>query len=948
MRFRFWLTAALAVGPVLGGHAQVPQWSVALTQAELRSDPPDINQATMLENGEAWLLGLVMQDDAYASLRIAADGALRRGQFEHGLLAGVDRTTVLASTGQRLLLRLEDGIEGASHLYLMDGDARRLWARSLPAEAARILADGDVILLSGLQLTRLRGLDGQLLWSRHLLEFHAYAQFASAAVASSVDGQLELALALGLDSPAGTATSHYVALDPADGTLRFQREVPGRRVPGRCAPVPIADFSVLAWLDWSLGPEGPKLVIERRRRSDGRLMWERQLARASIEDVCAFGGSGNRVYLAADDGEFLRVDALDATTGELRWQRRLPRSLSWKLQVHVGGDAFLSAVRWEGTGPVQTLSRLSGADGADLWTRPSAAIAWALGSDRLTLVLASGAQAELQHWDAGSGTMIDGHSASLVSWQAGVQSALIVDDSSCHAQLLGHQSVRVSCIDSIDGALKWTRELAPQSPMEALTHVSLVDLRAGKIGVDIAAGPAPGTTSDSRLLALRLEDGATAWDTPSRPADWWVAADGEGGAYGHHLACSTSPGCPDPDHLARYAGADGALVWSRPPAGLVRAADADTVLLTTQANGQFAWRAIEARSGAGRWNGTVFPGVVARPAALITTGGHLLVKQEPVGGGIRIELDALDPLGGTVRWSVRAGVPGSTSRGVLTALQDNEALLVGERQYVVDGASKSGPWLVRVDGATGAVRLELAPEGGAENRRSLRAIRAPVSGVDWLDSSREFSSSFQRRTLVRLPAARSIGVEHQYASGRFGPRHRFSELWPRASLADGSLVVEDWRGESNGVRVGQLRRWPAPAGPVADIRLELLTPTPVHAQGASTVVTVAVHSPVTTGGLRTGFTAEAGGLQARVVACEPIPACGEPDAEGDVAVGFATPGTVLLHWELFDEHYLPRGASIVSRGRFHVDLPYDLADPDFDNHGALLQIALGGTSSGFE
>jgi outer membrane protein assembly factor BamB len=906
-------------------------------------------------SGAAWFLGNLLQDDSIATLRVSVEGSSQVAQFQHGLAHGANATMVLATTEHRMLLRLEDGLDGTPQLYYVDDRGQRLWARSQPAQAARILANGDVILWSGARLSRMRGSDGRLLWSQHLLDWHAFGTAAMVNLAEVVDDQLDLAVSLvhqTATGSAGSAASYFVALDPVDGAVRFQNRSPVPLAPGRCGPMILADSSVLAWTDWSTDPVAPKLRVERRRRSDGELEWARELRPTRIDDACASGASGNHIYIAASDGEFLRIDALDAPSGEVRWQQRLPRSLHWQIRVHPSGDLMLSSWKSADSGPFQTLSRLDGRDGTQRWARATTAAAWDLDGEQLTLALATGAQAQLQRWDASSGATLAQHSASLVAWRRAAHSVFTVGGSTCHAHLEGRQSVQLSCVDNMDGGLQWTRSLAPQLPAEQLTDVKLVDLRAGKMGVDLLVETAAGTSGPHRrLLALRLADGSTAWELPPFRADWQLTQDGDGGLYGHHLDCNGSAGCPDPvDHQARYAGADGALIWSRIPAGSIHAADADTVLLTMLANGASYWRALDARSGADRWSRSPL-GAIARPAALITPGGHLVVKQEPItAGGLRIELDGLDPVSGSLRWSVRPSVSHtSMSLGTLTALEGEEVLLIGRRAHSVAGLSKIGPWLAHVDAASGAVRLESAPPVVAEDRRTARAIRRTAAGVEWLVHTREFANSFQRTTIGHLPASAQEGAERQFASGRFRPKNGYDEIWPNASLDDSSLIVEDWRGEINGVSSPRVQRWLEATGPAADIRLELQGPPDVRAQGASTNVVVAVHSPLAVSGLRSGFTAVSGALQARLDACIPAGACSEPDADGDVMLSFAAAGTVLMRWEVFTEDYRPHAPPAhAAQGRFHVDLPFELADPDFDNHTASVRLILGGTSIGFE
>lgn len=943
--------------------AVTPIWSVQVGQSIPDSQPLATRDLAILPGGSGNFLAYVPASTMIAALRVGVDGSLQRSQFAYDLAYSPDDSEILASADDRTLLRME--VDSQHQIYMVDSSGRVLWAQARPAQTARLLAGGDVILVSGNTLLRLRGSDGALLWSRSFLELHPTAWgLYGAAIGEEVDGQIELALTLRTNRLRGgspQATSLVLAFDPADGALRWSQTLASaREVAERCPMVRDADSLVMVWAESDLITTD--LVVERRKRVSGNLDWAMRLPAERYADDCGLALTGGRIYLSVPMEGGMRVDALDAAGGAPQWQRIFTGGVKARLRGSTDGDLLATLLAWEDeSGLTTSMMRLGQSDGVSGWQIPlgNAAVEWRPLGGEISLALAAENGVRLQRRDAATGALLKEFSAQITGRTAPYRAIGFVDGLACYAVAIDTQSFHLECRDGLSGALRWSRDIAPLTGTDTLAGFRILGLAAGRLGINVYLqrefGGQP--VLFTRPIGVDLADGAIAWQLPEQPDVPVILPADDGGAFLSHATCSTQPGCGGATpYVSRFSGLDGSVLWTRPSSGSVMAARGDVLVQRAVPDyNQSYWSELDARSGGERWVQPVANGNFIRPAAMVTPGGRVLTKHETVlGGAIReIELTGLDPQTGVPLWTVRPNVPRTRSfSGFLSALSGDDVLFVGRREFSVGGRNVVGPWIARVDGASGTVRWEQAPAAGQEALRRMRAIPATGGGVHLVEQIREFSEQLQRRTLATLLPESGVAVaEHQYSRGRWMPRYEFDEVLPAATLPDGSVLVENLQARIDGLQIPSLQRWPAPSGPVGDIQLDVLTPTPILGHGASTLVEVRIRNPgaVAVAGLRLGFTSDHADLQARFLDCDLTDACGQADASGDVSLDLAPASAVVARWEVFSQRYLPvRDLATSLDGRFHVDTPFEFGDVDFDNHTATISVVLGGTSSGFE
>ena len=107
-------------------------------------------------------------------------------------------------------------------------------------------------------------------------------------------------------------------------------------------------------------------------------------------------------------------------------------------------------------------------------------------------------------------------------------------------------------------------------------------------------------------------------------------------------------------------------------------------------------------------------------------------------------------------------------------------------------------------------------------------------------------------------------------------------------------------------------------------------------------------------GIVIGFASTEDGLKAQLRGCEMVIGSGTcPTQLGsslDQTLTLGASARMRLRYEIHDPSFQPRQASggIGARGLFHVDPPYAYGDADLGNNIAVIHVALGGTSNGFE
>ena len=954
-----------------------PMWSVQVAQSLADSQPLDARELTLLPNGSAYFLGGVPSGYAgYSSLRLSEGGALQRGQFvDDQFLTPEAFPKIIARSDNRVLLLIEAQLSTAG-IYLVDLSGRVLWAQQWNASSARFLADGDLILQAEQQLLRLRGTDGGVVWTRNLLDLQPFAFSGGFTLGDDVDTQIDVAASLFIqETPVALwrAVGFQFAFDPANGNLRWsQPQEQGSRFVFVGCPTSLTADSILQVWAYSTGTTTDWL-IQSRRRSDGLLRWKVQRPAAPAEDFCSLVATATNVYLAFnEDNTSFSLSALDSASGHLRWQQALPGTLQVRLLEGAEGSVLVAQGERDGQDVYRTrFSNYSASDGGARWEffRPEYNFDWQRRGNELLLATApepnTVARPRLEARDGASGALVSADDADLTGRRAPNYATGFVGDAACHALVDASSVVSLRCLDGISGDARWTREIPPLASGDITISTQIGALAGGRVRLAIAFSRSVGADLQRwvRVIAVDGATGLVLWELPIEPYFLFsnLAAD-DGGTILTSLSCPNPPSCSDGIlSLRRHAGTDGALLWTRelpgPYSSQVLAARGDTLVLwryTGNNRGLFA--GVDALFGADRWETPASPGTVALPSALVTAGGHVVGKQEPFAGSNReIELRGFDPGTGAQRWLLSPSVPRTRSlRGMLSELPGDTALVTGLREFSQDNRSLSGPWLAAVDAASGVLRWERAPGVGRDSQRLVRAVRATDGGVRLVNQVRTFENWRERRALSSFaPDTGELGGEHLYASAPGYPQYLFGEFSVGATLADGSVLVENFQARVDGFPISRLQRLPAPTGPDGDVEISVATPAPITALGPSTVVEVRVenHSGHAISDLRAGFI-YAYVLHARFVDCVAVAgssACvADVDGPDDARLNLGPGAIALVRFEMFSTIYGPGTRGAFQIGHFYVDTPYAFGDTDLGNNIVAVGVSLGGMSSGFE
>lgn len=956
-----------------------PIWSVQVAQSLADPQPLNVDELTLLPDGSAYFLGHAPEGSAdYSSLRLADGGTLQRGQFVDDQFPSPEYfPKIIARAADRVLLGIE-GQAGASSIYLVETSGRVLWAQRWDARSARFLANGDLILQAEQQLLRLRGSDGGVVWTRNLLDLHPFAFNGGFVLGDEVDTQVDVAASLFVsETPLAPwrALGFQFAFDPANGDLRWaqpqeQAATGVLYVFVGCPTSQFADSIVQVW-GYSTGT-ATRWVIESRRRVDGALRWTVGRPEGPVEESCTLLATPSGVYLALrEDYSSFSISALDAASGRLRWQQNMPGVLQMKLLE--GADGNLLAAQGERDAQDVYRTRFSSyraGDGGTQWefVVPGYKFDWQRrGTDLLlatTPVPDNIPRARREVRDAASGALRSADDADLTGRVAPVHATGFVGDAACHALVDPSNAVDLRCLDGISGSPRWTRQIPPLAPGDITTSVQIGALAAGRVRLAITFSRTVGAELQhwARVIAVDGATGVALWELPSERYILSNLAADDGGAILTSFSCPTPPACTDgTQYLRRFAGADGALLWSRelpgPHSSLVLATRGSTLVnwrYTGSNRGLFA--GVDAHLGGDRWEAQANAGTVVQPTALVTAGGHVVVKQEAIAGTSReIELRGLDPVTGAQRWLLVPGVPHTRSwQGILSELPGDTALVTGMRNFSEGNRNLTGPWLAAVDAASGSLRWEHAPGVGRDGQRLVRAVRATAGGVRLVNQVRTFGSLRERRALSSFaPESGDLGGEHLYASAPGFPQDRFGEFRVGASLADDSVLVESFQGRVDGDAIPSLQRLPAPIGPEGDLEVSVANSAPITALGPTTVVEVRVenHSAHAISELRAGFIYPYA-LRARFLDCVAIAGSSTCAAEvdgPDDALVYLGPGAIaLIRYEMFTASYSASRRGNVETGHFYVDTPYDFGDTDLGNNIVEVGVSLGGMPSGFE
>ena len=258
----------------------------------------------------------------------------------------------------------------------------------------------------------------------------------------------------------------------------------------------------------------------------------RSLASSEADGIAVIGQT---VYLRRDEAKGANVAAVDAATGQSRWQGR------FAVRGYLAADRHRVYCLADGPGGTLDLVALNAADGAERWRfardkpkrmeapcRPIAlnggGVCWAANRTVYSLDAASGRVV----WTR---TMPEkGPLSGLVADETGLYVA------TCHA---------LHCIDRVRGAEVWTQQFPAGIDGRGKPLIALADGRA----YVVQSGP----NAASRLLAIHLQTRKVLWHRPVAPTRRLLAA--PQGVYLRGQA------------IVALDSREGQQVWSRPAVG---------------------------------------------------------------------------------------------------------------------------------------------------------------------------------------------------------------------------------------------------------------------------------------------------------------------------------------------------------------------------------------------
>lgn len=946
---------ALAFLP-FGAQAQVtPLWSVPVGETRADLQPLLVDTPVVLPDGKGYFPG--SSSGLRASLTLAPDGQRIRGQSYDG-----SYNDVLASTADRVLVGQDDASTWKA-IQLRDLHGTVLWTVRRVATAARFLAGGDVIVLADQQLLRLRAIDGTPRWTRHLRDLHpdaSYAYFEFAAV----DAQIDLVGSLSLQSGQVPRSERWqFAFDAEDGSMRWARRGdpdPASTEIEICPPAADGDSVVSVWRTRSAVGYAPE--VQRRRRSDGSLIWSVRLDPNPLAWSCDVAVHGARIYLAMNDVEKVRVVAFDPHDGTQVWELLQQQVAEARLGVSAEGDLLLRVLESDGQGGALTrIARHRAASGAMVWTVNihSRVVAWRFLADTLRLAWVlegvDSDQVRVESRDLADGTLLASEADVVTGRWTLAHATGFVGDAACYAQAAADATVVLRCLEGLSAHERWKRVLPPPEAGDEVASLWIGALAPGRLGLRTGYRRTVSGTQivDYRVSALEMATGALAWQREHLlvAAGWLGSADG--GAFLMHGTCASQPGCGGYQGLLdRVSGIDGSVLWSRAMSRQPLAEQGGRLFTVLPDLLSPVVAAQDVVTGADAWVTPLTPVFITNLSGAVSPSGWPVIKYTSGIGATtrRIEVRGFDPISGVQRWLTTPTIPNlRTSGGLLLPMSGETFLATGS--LFSASANGSVAWLAAIDAGNGQLRWEQVTAAGRDSSRSV-FFAAAASEQIWLGQRRVSGSGLERLALGGLdPDSGQLGGEHQFFSAFPNWINGVNNLpAPRTLLADGSLLAEDWR-MVDGFQLSVMQRWPAP-GASGDIVLELATPSPVLGLGPEAFVELRIdnRSGIPVAGVHVGFVSAWSGQSGRVVDCSAQTGQVDCSLAGEYSrprldLG---PGAVArVRYAVTSPNYRPAESSDSGTVYFHIDPPYDVGD-DLGDNTVEARIWLGGSSNGFE
>lgn len=962
-----------------------PIWSS--TESEVI--PFDANygrtEHVLLEDGSAFMVASETSRSGLAgSVHLGADGSALLGQFGHQPNSGgrLSPEMVLATQGNRVLLAMTELDNTRALVVMVDAAGEIQWVRPRFGRQARFLANGDVLLASGNEVMRLKGGDGDLVWLRNLLELRPNPVEVAFQLPTAVGASVSLSLHYRENTAAGGESYPdplLVSLDAATGALEWQRvrETVPARVFESCAPVRLGSDSIHAYFE--LAADQVDVVFERRSDVDGARLWATRVPAVDYTDgPCGFVATSSLLALSSRDESAQSTLVALNHAGTVQWRTTLPTPLPAELRAADDG-ALLVASQQNLPGGFATIAeRRRASDGGIDWAveLPGRAIDWRVvgGELRIAWSVDDGAgQVNLQRRNAASGALVAAHMA--VAEGLAIRPADIeFIDGTPYAVLAGlgvdQRGVRVRRLNPVDGAELWSQQIQLSEVPSKVASVSIQAGSAGRVVVvvnyDVEAPPAP-PESRQAIVSVNADNGTPLWQSAmSRVSNPQPISASDGSVHVRSQDCINPPACSDFIPLVnRLSGIDGSVLWSIPTqANLLGMRGNDLVVQRFGTGSTLV--ALGSFNGGDLWSQTL-PATSQLVATLAITNGDLhSVRQSVVNNRLRTQVERRLAADGAPIWTIEPGAPTAAVRSsLITRLADGDLLLTSRMTGTEpDQVGVSRPLLARIDGTSGAIEWLQNPTVYNGRWLTVRAVNGATGSHQWARSLRIVDDrmiSVEERYALTTVALENgfIGAEHQYAGNYdvpLGSPALGAGLLTGVSF-DGTALVENRSVDARGLGMPRLQRWPAPDADHGDILLRRIgDEDPIRALGSSTDVVIEIegNSTAAYAGIVIGFASTEDGLKAQLRDCEMVFGSGTCPAQLgsslDQTLTLGASALMRLRYEIHDPAFQPKqaGGGVGARGLFHVDPPFGYGDADLGNNIVVINVALGGTSNGFE
>lgn len=952
MRRWGWLLGLLS--PALFAEV-VPDWSVDLSSNVLAPSALPIQSLGMLGPVAGLFLSQYNGGQFVSSLVLDASGTERDQFAVSSTLPVVGNVQMLDSNATGALLRFYVSPFNQP-LHRVDATGRRVWVLDRRADDARLLDDGDVLVLDEHLLLRLAADDGRVRWAYNLLDAPDLASDGAFRLGDVVDGQIDV-IARYLAEPSTYSerikSAWLLSIDAANGELRWAVNTATgaeHRWRPRCAPQVWGADRIDMRMEGA--PVVEAAVIDRRDRSTGALRWSQRLP-LSYEDggSCALLAHGGRVYLSADSGAAPgQMHALDIDHGTVLWQQQLTAGRLGELHPAPGGDLLvIEADTTQANITRHLLTRRHATDGAMSWSVEIPAAQVALdGSDNAIAVawaalIGSSPQAHFDRYDPGTGALLSTVQSDVQGFQGQPVAAAAIHSQACGAKAIDSQPAYVDaqCRDAAAGTLVWSRSLPPIAEGERINLLQLLALGSDRLlaRVSTRLPIVGGDLLRDHLHVLDVADGTTIWQHV-RIGTTNLVAGADGDIYVRDLECAKPPSCLGASLVVRALdGLTGAARWTRATDVTPLAAGAGVMIGWHQSTlGGF--QALAAASGADIWfyesgatSGT--------PGALTTRAGEVLIKYElPAGAQREVRTLRLDPTQGTLIYSIQPSV--AAPRTDMSRLQES-----ADGHLLVSASRGNDSWLARVRSDDGQSLWQSYPMGST-SEGLLARFEGPLPSADWVHVTRT-RSILGRRALARLQADGTWSAEHLYLSEPTLPGESPGSVQMLDIRADGAALAFDRRRGPQGLRVARLHGWPAPASVQGDVRIDVTGIEAGTGMAPSTGIELQISNDSShqLDNLWVHADSAQSQLWFRMLNCVPAQACASFSSDG-ATLSLPANAAALLRVEVIDPGYRPGTSWSEDNAVFRVDPPFDFGDVELNNNLATTPVRLGGMGSGFE